>query len=116
MARALLMMPILITLLSVAWRPALADIIPREQVDAFTYQIGIHPDMDSFLQDSGNNETRILGTVTEACRLTNLGFKTVKNGDPIEVICMKDGQWKGRDLTTGEERVFKLSIDWDKKG
>jgi len=115
-ARALILIPVLIMSLGFSARTSRADIIPREQVDMFTYKLGIHPDMNSFLQDSEKNETLILGTVTEACRLTALGFRTVKEGDPIEVICMKDGQWKGRNLNTGEERVFKLSIDWDKKG
>ena len=95
--------------------PAAGDIIAPEQVDAFAYQMGIDPDMDTFEQDETFAETSFGGTVTEPCRLAELGFRTAKRGDRIQVICMKDGQWLGRVLSTGEEKTFKINLGWGKK-
>ncbi|MBW1785131.1 MAG: hypothetical protein JRK53_00715 [Deltaproteobacteria bacterium] len=93
----------------------LGDVIPPEQVDAFAYQMGIVPDMDTFEQNEAFVETSFGGTVAEPCRMADLGFKTARQGERVEVICRKDGQWLGRVLSTGEEKIFKISLDWDKK-
>ena len=92
-----------------------ADIIPREQIDIFAFKLGIRPDMDTVQQDEVKDLTHFIGTVIKTCTLTDLGFKGVKEGDRVEVTSMEDGKWKSKMLSTGEERIFKLDIDWEKE-
>jgi hypothetical protein len=97
--------------------PGLApgDMIAPEQVDAFAYQMGIAPDMDTFEQHEAFSETSFGGIVVEPCRMADLGFKTAKQGERVEVICREDGKWLGRVLSSGEEKIFKISVAWGKK-
>jgi hypothetical protein len=96
-------------------RSAAADVIAREQVDAFAFQMGIDPDMDSFEQNEALRMTSFSGTVTAPCKMESLGFKSAKKGEHVEMICQDSGEWLGRILDTGEERTFKIRIDWGKK-
>jgi hypothetical protein len=96
-------------------RLVLGDIIAPEQVDAFAYHMGIEPEMDTFEQNEEFEETSFGGTVVEPCRLVALGFKTAGQGEHVQVICRKDGQWLGRVMSTGEEKTFKIDLGWGKK-
>ena len=93
-----------------------ADIIPSEQIDIFAFKLGIRPDMDTVQQNEVKGLTRFTGTVIKTCTLTDLGFYGVKEGDMVEVTSMEDGRWKSKMLSTGEEKIFKLDIDWEKEG
>lgn len=95
--------------------PSAGDVIPPEQVDALAYQLGIEPDMATFEQNRTFNETTFGGIIVEPCRMADLGFKTAHEGERVEVICKDDGQWLGRVLSTGEEKTFKIRIEWGKK-
>ena len=93
--------------------PGLADVIPCAQVDIYAAKLGIKPDMDTLQQKESEGVTRFIGTVVEPCKLIDLGFKEVKKGDPVEITSLKNGDWKGKVISTEQEKTFKLNIDWD---
>ena len=93
--------------------PGLADVIPSAQVDIYAAKLGIQPDMGTLQQNESEGVTRFIGTVAEPCKLIDLGFKEVKKGDPVEITSLKNGDWRGKVMSTEQEKIFKLNIDWD---
>jgi hypothetical protein len=101
--------------ISILVRPTqdFADVIRPAQVDIYASKLGIKPDLETLKQTGTAGVTRFIGTVVEPCKLADLGFKEVKKGDRVEVTRLQNGEWKGKVLSTKQERTFKLSIDWD---
>lgn len=89
-----------------------ADIISPEQVDIYAAKLGLKPDMDTFQQIKLKGLTQFAGIVLEPCKLKDLGFTEVKKGDRVEVTSLRNGEWKSKVLSTEQEKIFKLSIDW----
>jgi hypothetical protein len=89
-----------------------ADIISPAQVDIYAAKLGLKPDMDTFQQIKLKGLTQFAGIVLEPCKLEDLGFKEVRKGDRVEVTSLKNGEWKSKVLSTEQEKIFKLSIDW----
>ena len=90
-----------------------ADVIRPSQVDIYAAKLGIKPDLETLKQTGTAGITRFVGTVVEPCKLIDLGFKEVKKGDRVEVTSLQNDEWKGKVLSTKQEKTFKLNIDWD---
>jgi hypothetical protein len=92
-----------------------ADIIPDRQIPIYAAKLGVQADMESLKHDLEKNRTHFEGTVTQPCKLKDLGFGQVESGGRLEVTSLETGRWEAKLVSTGQVKEFDLAIEWTKE-